>query len=93
VVVKEENVDQVEDMLRKWRADRAAHPHRESVSDRRRLEVKGQEVMVVRKKPKIRPEISSRVGSGPECVTLGGTHERVAAAGEASAADEVRTRG
>ena len=47
-------MDQVEDMLRKWRADRAAHPHRESASDRRRLEVKGQEVMVVRKKPKPR---------------------------------------
>jgi hypothetical protein len=47
-------VDQVEDMLRKWRADRAAHPHRESASDRRRLEIKGQEVMVVRKKPKPR---------------------------------------
>ena len=54
VVGGEGNVDQVEDMLRKWRADRAAHPHRESVSDRRRLEIKGQEVMVVRKKPKPR---------------------------------------
>jgi hypothetical protein len=48
-------VDQVEDMLRKWREDRAAHPHRDSASDRRRVEVNGQEVMVVRKKPKPRP--------------------------------------
>jgi hypothetical protein len=48
-------VDQIEDMLRKWRQDRAAHPHREAPSDRRRLEVKGQEVMVVRKKSKARP--------------------------------------
>jgi hypothetical protein len=42
-------------MLRKWREDRAAHPHREAAGDRRRLEVNGQEVMVVRKKPKPRP--------------------------------------
>jgi len=48
-------VDQVQDMLRKWREDRAAHPHRETVGDRRRLEVNGQQVMVVRKKPKPRP--------------------------------------
>ena len=49
------HVDQVEDMLRKWRENRAAHPHRDSPSDRRRIDVKGQEVMVVRKKPKPRP--------------------------------------
>ena len=48
-------MDQVQDMLRKWRESRAAHPHREAPSDHRRLEVKGQEVMVVRKKPKPRP--------------------------------------
>jgi len=42
-------------MLRKWRESRATHPHRESPGDRRRLDVKGQEVMVVRKKPKARP--------------------------------------
>jgi hypothetical protein len=48
-------VDQVQDMLRKWREDRAQHPHRDAPSDRRRLDVKGQEVMVVRKKPKPRP--------------------------------------
>jgi hypothetical protein len=48
-------VDQVQDMLRKWREARASHPHREAASDRRRLEVNGQEVMVVRKKPKPRP--------------------------------------
>jgi hypothetical protein len=48
-------VDQVQDMLRKWRRDRAAHPHRETASDRRRVEVNGHEVMVVRKKPRPRP--------------------------------------
>ncbi|HXJ35724.1 MAG TPA: hypothetical protein VMS22_16955 [Candidatus Eisenbacteria bacterium] len=48
-------MDQIEDMLRKWRESRAAHPHREAPSDRRRLDVKGQEVMVVRRKPKPRP--------------------------------------
>ncbi len=48
-------MDQIEEMLRKWREDRASHPHRDAASDRRRLEVKGQEVMVVRKKPKARP--------------------------------------
>ena len=47
-------MDPVQDMLRKWREDRAAHPHRESVGDRRRIDVKGQEVLVVRKKPKPR---------------------------------------
>ena len=52
-------MDQAEDMLRKWRESRAAHPHRESPSDRRRLEVKGHEVMVVRKKPKPREGGSS----------------------------------
>jgi hypothetical protein len=55
VVVEEGIVDQAEDILRKWREDRAAHPHRDSASDRRRVEVKGQEVLVVRKKPKPRP--------------------------------------
>jgi hypothetical protein len=55
VAVEEGDVDEVRDMLRKWREDRAAHPHRETPSDRRRLEVNGQEVMVVRKKPKPRP--------------------------------------
>jgi len=48
-------VDEVEAILRKWREDRAAHPHRESASDSRRVAVKGHEVMVVRKKPKPRP--------------------------------------
>jgi hypothetical protein len=52
--VEEGTVDQAEDILRKWRESRAAHPHRESPSDRRRLEVKGNEVVVVRKKPKPR---------------------------------------
>jgi hypothetical protein len=47
-------VDEAEVILRKWREDRAAHPHRESPSDRRRVAVKGHEVMVVRKKPKAR---------------------------------------
>lgn len=48
-------MDEVRDMLRKWREERAAHPHRDAPSDRRRVEVNGQEVMVVRKKPKPRP--------------------------------------
>jgi hypothetical protein len=48
-------VDQIQDMLRKWRESRSSHPHRGSPSDRRRLDVKGQEVMVVRKKAKPRP--------------------------------------
>ena len=47
-------MDQVADMLRKWREERAAHPHRISASDRRRVDVAGREVMVVRKKPKPR---------------------------------------
>ena len=48
-------MDEAAEMLRKGREDRAAHPHRDSPSDRRRLDVKGQEVTVVRKKPKPRP--------------------------------------
>ena len=48
-------MDQVQQLLAKWREDRAAHPHREAPSDRRRLQVNGQEVVVVRKKPKPRP--------------------------------------
>jgi hypothetical protein len=56
VVVDEEGtMDPVQQMLAKWRQERAAHPHRESASDHRRLQVNGQEVMVVRKKPKPRP--------------------------------------
>ena len=55
MVVEEGIVDEAEDILRKWREDRATHPHRDSPSDRRRVEVKGQEVVVVRKKPKPRP--------------------------------------
>jgi hypothetical protein len=46
----------LEKELRKWRQDRAAHPHREATSDRRTVKVNGQEVVVVRKKPKPRDE-------------------------------------
>jgi hypothetical protein len=48
-------MDQVQQMLAKWREERAMHPQRESAGDHRRLQVNGQEVMVVRKKPKPRP--------------------------------------
>ena len=46
----------LEKALRKWRKDRAAHPYREAVTDRRTVKVNGQEVVVVRKKPKPRDE-------------------------------------
>jgi hypothetical protein len=45
-------MDEAQEMLRKWREDRAAHPHRDAPSDHRQVEVKGQQVMVVRKKTK-----------------------------------------
>ncbi len=45
-------MDEAQEMIRKWREERAAHPHREAPSDRRRVEVKGHQVMVVRKKTK-----------------------------------------
>ena len=46
--------DNLEKELRKWREQRAAKPQREAPSDRRTLKVNGQEVVVVRKKPKPR---------------------------------------
>jgi hypothetical protein len=46
--------DDLEKELRKWREQRAAKPQREAPGDRRTVKVNGQEVVVVRKKPKPR---------------------------------------
>ena len=47
-------LENLEKELRKWREDRAAKPQRETPTDRRTVKVNGQEVVVVRKKPKQR---------------------------------------
>jgi hypothetical protein len=48
-------LDNLEKELRKWRESRAAtKPQREAPSGRRTVKVNGQEVLVVRKKPKPR---------------------------------------
>ena len=46
--------DNLEKELRKWRQDRAAKPQPDAPGDRRTVKVNGQEVVVVRKKPKPR---------------------------------------
>jgi hypothetical protein len=47
-------LENLEKELRKWREDRAAKPQRDVPSDRRTVKVNGQEVVVVKKKPKLR---------------------------------------
>ena len=47
-------LENLEKELRKWREDRATKPPRDAVSDRRTVKVNGQEVVVVKKKPKPR---------------------------------------
>ena len=47
-------LENLEKELRKWREGRAAKPQRETPTDRRTVKVNGQEVVVVRKKPKTR---------------------------------------
>jgi hypothetical protein len=47
-------LENLEKELRKWREDRATKAQREAPSDRRTVKVNGQEVLVVRKKPKPR---------------------------------------
>jgi hypothetical protein len=46
--------ENLEKELRKWREDRATKPQRDTPSDRRTVKVNGQEVVVVKKKPKPR---------------------------------------
>ena len=48
-------LENLEKELRKGREDRATKPQRDAPSDRRTVKVNGQEVLVVRKKPKPRP--------------------------------------
>ena len=45
-------LENLEKELRKWRQDRAMKPQHATPSDRRTVKVNGQEVVVVRKKPK-----------------------------------------
>jgi hypothetical protein len=47
-------LENLEKELRKWREDRATRPQRDAPSDRRTVKVNGQEVVVVKKKPKPR---------------------------------------
>ena len=54
VAKKAGRIENLEKELRKWREDRATKPQREAPSDRRTVKVNGQEVVVVRKKPKQR---------------------------------------
>ena len=49
-------LENLEKELRKWRQSRAAKPQREAPSDRRTVKVNGQEVLVVRKSKKPKPE-------------------------------------
>ena len=47
-------LENLEKELRKWRENRDAKPQRETPTDRRTVKVNGQDVVVVRKKPKAR---------------------------------------
>jgi len=49
-------LENLEKELRKWRANRASKPTRETPSERRTVKVNGQEVLVVRRKQKSRSE-------------------------------------
>ena len=49
-------LDNLEKELKKWRQSRASKPQREAPSDRRTVKVNGQEVLVVRKSKKPKPE-------------------------------------
>ena len=49
-------LENLEKELRKWRQNRASKPQREAPTDRRTVKVNGQEVLVVRKSKKPKPE-------------------------------------
>jgi hypothetical protein len=44
----------LEEELRKWRASRSAKPERDTPGGRRTVKVNGQDVLVVRRRPKAR---------------------------------------